>query len=187
MTSYPWRRRNFFIKREFQGKFILVYAAALIGVAGLTTWLLSIKISNALEWHLYSSHLQVERTGDFMIGLLVETNAIAILAILGLIILLTVVIVNRLNHHFLRMGLSVKAMADGDFTTPAQSPSQFHEITNVINLCEEMKMHYREKFARINEALQFIEIGCRGDGDTDQLRKGRNQLDQLLSQVYLPE
>ncbi len=187
MTGYPWRRRNFFIKREFQGKFILAYALALIGLAALITWILSIKMRRALEMHLYSSHLNIERTGDFMFDLLVRTNMYAVIGILALVLLLSSIIVNRLNRHFNRMCATLRAMCRGRFDTPPIPESHFHEITNLIRLVEELKLHYREKFVSIHDALQEIEAGCEQLPDTTRLRKGRDRLQQLLDQVHLPE
>jgi len=184
---YPFRRRNFFIKKEFQGKFILIYGLTLISLAALITWILSTKIRNALEWQIYSSHLRVERTGDFMFGLLMETNVIGILGILGLVILISMVIVNRLNLHFQRMGTTLNQMAKGDFSQPPQAPSQFQEITQLISLLEEMKMHYREKFASLDDILQSIETAASDRADTDRLMQERDRLSQLLSRTRLPD
>jgi len=187
MSHYPWRRRKFFIKKEFQGKFILAYGLTLVGLAALVTWILSIKISTTIENHIYSSHLRVTRTGDFMLGLLVETNAYAIFAILGLVILISVVIVNRLNLHFFRMGETLREMSLGHFMQPPQSPSQFHEITQLINLIEDLKVHYREKFDSLNDILKSIETTARAQADPVSLMQERDRLTQLLGQVYLPD
>lgn len=187
MSIYPWRRRNFFIKKEFQGKFILIYGLTLVGLAALTTWILSIKIRAALEDHIYSSHLQVQRTGDFMLGLLVETNIYAILAILGLVILISVIIVNRLNLHFYRMGRTLKQMSSGQFSQTRQPASQFQEITQLINLVDELKVHYREKFATLNDIAGSIESSAREKVNIDQLYQGRDRLANILNQVYLPD
>jgi len=187
MFNYPFRRRNFFIKKEFQGKFILAYTLTLVGLAALITWILSIKIRDALEWHIYSSHLRIERTGDFMLGLLVETNIIAVLAILGLVILISVIIVNRLNHLFYRMGGTLKEMARGNFDEPRQPSSQFQEMTHLVTLIEELKMHYREKFVNLNDIVQSIETAALDSNDPALLRQGRDRLAQQLGEVYLPE
>ncbi|TYO98806.1 hypothetical protein EDC39_105175 [Geothermobacter ehrlichii] len=188
MTNpYPWRRRNFFIKKEFQGKFILSYAITLIGLAALVTWILSIKMRQALEVHLYSSHLNIERTGDFMFDLLVRTNMYAIVGILALVLLVSSIIVNRLNRHFSRMCATLNAMARGRFDTPPIPESHFHEITNLIRLVEELKLHYRERFVAIHEALQTVEAGCNQLPDRTRLQEGRDRLQRLLDQVYLPE
>ncbi len=188
MTNpYPWRRRNFFIKKEFQGKFILTYALTLIGLAGLVTWILSIQMRTAIEDHLYSSHLNIQRTGDFMFDLLVRTNMFAVFGILALVLVISSIIVGRLNRHFHRMCKTLQAMSRGDFTTPDIPESRFHEITNLIHLVEDLKLHYRKKFATIHDALAEIELGCDQLPDTIRLKRGRDRLQHLLDQVYLPE
>ncbi|RMF45761.1 MAG: hypothetical protein D6751_06645 [Deltaproteobacteria bacterium] len=187
MTNpYPWRRRNFFIKKEFQGKFILTYALTLTGLAGLVTWILSIQMRAAIENHLYSSHLNIQRTGDFMFDLLVRTNMMAVIGILALVLLISGIIVSRLNRHFHRMCSTLQEMSRGNFDTPDIPESHFHEITNLIRLVEELKLHYRKKFATIHDALAEIEQAC-DQRDRHRLVKGRDRIQHLLDQVYLPE
>lgn len=188
MTNpYPWRRRNFFIKKEFQGKFILTYALTLIALAGLVTWILSIQMRTAIENHLYSSHLNIQRTGDFMFDLLVRTNMFAVVGILALVLIISSIIIGRLNRHFHRMCQTLQAMSRGNFDTPDIPESRFHEITNLIRLIGELKLHYRKKFATIHDVLAEIEQGCTELPDKHRLISGRERLQHLLDQVYLPD
>jgi len=187
MSRYPFRRRNFLIKKEFQGKFILIFALSLIGLSGLITWVLAHKIQNALEWHIYSSHLRVERTGDFMLGLLIQTNLAAILAILALVTIVSLIVVQRLNRHFGLLGATVDAMSQGDFNSPVQPVSRFHEITNLINLVAEMKVHYRDKFVSIHEVLIDLDAACVSNANDETLRQHRNRLDSLIRKFSLPD
>lgn len=181
MSHYPYRRRQFFIKKELQGKFILFYAVTLVALAGMITWALSIKIDRALEWHIYSSHLKLQRTGDLLVGLLLETNVIAIAAILALVMIISVLVVNRLNLHFYRMCNVVDAMSNGRFTAPKPPRSMFHEVSVVIDLVDELRGHYQDRYAQLRQLTRQLDSATHED-----LPGIRQRLHSYLSQTYLP-
>lgn len=187
MVNYPYRRRQFFIKKEFQSKFILLYTLTLVLLAGLTTWLLALKINRALEWHIYSSHLKIERTGDFISGLLFETNLEASLAILAIVTLLSMIVVKRLNRHFYRMCRTLNSMSRGEFSVDRQPPSRFHEISLVINMVEGVKATTITRYERLQQALLLLEAGCKSPSpDRAKLQAAHSELTRELSQVSLP-
>lgn len=181
------RRRQFFIKKEFQGKFILLYALLIISLAVLTSYGLLLSIQEALECQLYSSHLKVERSGDLLQGILLRTNIAVILAMVVLVVILSLYIFSRLNTHFFRMEQRIDAMSRGDFTSAAQPPSRFNEISRLISLVEQTQHDYRQRFEDIAGALEEIEEALAAGGDREQLQAGRAKLDKLLQEVVLPE
>lgn len=181
------RRRQFFIKKEFQGKFILLYAVVIISLAGLIAFQLYRSGQNVLDQNLYISHVKIESTGDILFGLLLETNILAAFGIVLIVIILSFVVFSRLNTHFFRMEERLDAMAGGDFTTPSQPPSRFHEISRLISMVQGAQDDYRQRFGDIAEALNEIETGCGSLGDSASLERGKEKLRKILDKITLPE
>jgi methyl-accepting chemotaxis protein len=187
MARAASRRRQFFVKKEFQGKFILLYAVVIIGLAGFITFMLFQNGQDVLTRNLYVSHLKVQSTGEILFGLLFKTNVFALLAIVLLVIVLSFIVFSRLNAHFFHMEQRLEAMAQGDFTSLPQPASHFNEISRLISMVQSAQTDYRQRFEGIAEALETIEGFCHGQGDPGLLIEGNEKLKMVLNGISLPD
>lgn len=181
------RRRQFFIKKEFQGKFILLFALCVISPAGLAVLALYMQARMALEKYLFSSHLKITDTGEIFSGLLIRTNLISSAFMVVLVLLLSLYIFHRLNLHFYRMEERFDAMGQGDFSYPPQRASRFKEVSILINLSEQTRQNYRERFRQIDALLNKLESRLAGGATTAELREISKELAVHLQRVSLPE
>lgn len=181
------RRRQFFIRKEFQGKFILLYALCVIGPAGLAVTALYVQARMALEKYLFSTHLKITHTGEVFSGLLIKTNLISSALMIALVMLLSLYIFRRLNMHFSRMQARFDAMGQGDFSPLPQPPSRFNEISTLINLAEQTRQNYRERFREIATLLNKLEESLTAGAATAELRQLSKELAGHLQRVSLPE
>lgn len=181
------RRRQFFVKKEFQGKFILLYALTITALSGIVAFRFYRGAQEALSRHFYRSHLRIERSGEALSSLLVETNIFAVIGIFMLVIILSFIIFRRLNVHFFRIEQRLDAMADGDFTVEPQPASHFSGISQVIGLVQTLQKDYGERLHTLALALNEIDGCCRGHVDMERLRDGNENLRHLLKEIALPE
>lgn len=181
------RRRQFFIKKEFQGKFILLFALCVIVPAALSVTALYVQARMALEKYLFSSHLKITHTGEIFSGLLIKTNLIGAALMIVLVILLSLSLFRRLNTHFFRMEARFDAMGRGDFSPLPQLPSRFNEVSTLINLSEQTRQNYHERFREIEELLNKLEESLTAGAATTELRELSKKLAVHLSWVSLPE
>lgn len=181
------RRRQFFIKKEFQGKFILLFALCVIAPAGLAVLALYVQARMELEKHLFSSHLKITHTGEIFSGLLIKTNLISSALMIVLVILLSLYIFRRLNMHFSQMQSRFDAMGQGDFSPLPQLPSSFHEVSTLINLSEQTRQNYRERFREIEALLNKVEERLTAGAATAELRLLSTELGGHLQRIRLPE
>lgn len=181
------RRRQFFIKKEFQGIFILLYSICVIGPAGLAVGGLYVKAQLKLEKLLFSSHLKITNTGEIFRDLLLTTNIISSALIVVLVTLLSLYIFRRLNKHFYRMEERFEAMGRGDFSLQPQQPSRFNEISTLIDLAEQTRQDYRERFREVDLLLENLDKNLTADTTAAELRKFSEKLAMQLSRVNLPE
>lgn len=181
------RRRQFLIKKEFQGKFILLFALCVIGPAGLSVVALYLQARMALEKYLFSSHLKIAHTGEIFSGLLIKTNLIGSALMVVLVMLLSLYIFRRLNTHFSRMEERFDAMGRGDFSPLPQLPSRFNEVSTLINLAEQTRQNYRERFREIESLLNRLEERLTVGAATAELRELSKELTGHLQRINLPE
>lgn len=181
------RRRQFFIRKEFQGKFILLYALCAIGPAGLAVTVLYAQSRMALEKYLFSSHLKITHTGEIFSSLLIRTNLISSALVVVLVMLLSLYIFRRLNTHFSRMEARFDAMGRGDFSPLPPLPSRFKEVSNLINLSEQTRQNYCERFRDIEALLKKLEESLTAGTATAELRQLSKELGKHLQRVSLPE
>jgi len=181
------RRRQFFIKKEFQGKFILLFALCVIGPVSLAVTALYVQARTELERYFFSSHLKITNTGEIFSGLLIKTNLISSALMVVLVMLLTLYIFHRLNTHFFRMEARFDAIGRGDFSLLPQPPSRFNEVSTLINLSEQTRQNYRERFRQIEVLLSKLEDSLTAGAGTAELRQISKELAVHLQRVSLPE
>lgn len=181
------RRRQFFIRKEFQGKFILLFALCVIGPVGLAVTALYIQARTELERYLFSSHLKITNTGEIFSGLIIKTNLISSAFMIVLVMLLALYIFHRLNTHFFRMEARFDAMGRGDFSHLPQPPSRFNEVSTLINLSEQTRQNYRERFRDIEDLLNKLGDSLTAGAATAELRQISKELAVHLQRVTLPE
>lgn len=181
------RRRQFFIKKEFQGKFILLFALCVLGPAGVAVAALYVQASWALEKYLFSSHLKITDTGEIFSGLLIRTNLVSAAFMIALVMLLSLYIFHRLNTHFSRMEERFDAMGRGDFSPLPQLPSRFNEVSTLIDLAEQTRQNYRERFREIEALLNELEKKLTAGAATAELRELAKALAVHLHGISLPQ
>ena len=181
------RRRQFFIKKEFQGKFILLFALCVIAPAGLSVLVLYRQARQELEKYLFSSHLKITHTGEIFSELLIKINLISATLIIVLVMLLSLYIFRRLNTHFLRMETRFDAMGRGDFSPLPQQPSRFNEVSTLINLAEQTRQNYRERYQNIETLLSKLEESLTNNAGVSELSEHAKALAEHLQRVRLPE
>lgn len=181
------RRKQFFIKKEFQGKFILFFALSVVVPASLSVAVLYSQARLELEKHFFSSHLKITNTGEIFRDLLIRINLFSAALIIILVILLSLYIFHRLNIHFQRMEMRFEAMGQGDFSPSPQPPSRFNEISTLINLAEHTRENYRQRFQKIDDLLLCLEESLQGEGEIADLDEHSQALAEHLKWAKLPD
>ncbi len=187
MGRPSFRRRKFFIKKEFQGKFIAIYTIGVIALAGITTLVLNDWLHRVVDEQLYSSHMKVQRTGELFLAPLIQTNLYAMLSVSLLILIFSVVVFRRLNNHFSRMDLAFNAMAGGDYKSYVPPSSRFEEINSMIDLVRKSQDSYSGKTVELREITREIEAVVATDCSPEQLRALHERLSLAIRRVQLPE
>lgn len=174
-------KRKFLIKKQFQGRFILLYSFAISLIVGLGTYFLFFKIRSAVEQHLYSTHIKIERVGDFLVNLLFKTNFIIILIVVMTVLLLSLLIFRRINKNFSKMEMTIQAMARGDFNQPFSCDRCFMETEDLTSTLEHARKNNLSRFEQLSNAIDDLEQGT----DPKLLQSGKEKLTVLLKNISL--
>jgi hypothetical protein len=178
---------QFFVKKDVRKKFFLLYTLCVIGPAGLAVLALYVTARVQLEKFLFSSHLRITDSGEIFQGLMVKTNLISLILIVVLVMLLSLYVFRRLNIHFQRMEERFDAMGRGDFSLPAQPLSRFNEISSLIELSEQTRQDYQQRFAELDLLLEKLENRLASEAPSAELRNVADNLAVELRRVILPE
>lgn len=186
MARPSYLNRKFFIKKRFQGKFILLYTLSALGIVSLATYFLYLQIDAAVEKHLYSTHLKIDHVGDFLVSLMFRANFYTISAIVTMVLIFSLIIFKGINRNFKRMETTVEAMSRGDYSIAYIPGRSFTEIGNLAALLEQARTANKSRAERMRVALETLEKGCVSPGDSKLFKDGKEQLDQLLDEIRLP-
>lgn len=177
-------QRKYFIKKRFQLQFILLYLLSLLLIVGVSSWYLFLKVQDAVTTHLYSTHMKVERVGDFLFDLLFKANLSLALVIVAVVIILSLVVFNRINRKFSHFDTAIMTMANGDFTSTGLTPSCFFEVGDLTNVVNGTRQDSQKRLATLVEVLAELENGVEKD-DPDRLHSGKKRLDALFVDLDL--
>ncbi len=181
------RRRKFFIKKEFQGKFIALYSVGVVLLAGVTTLVLNSWLHKVIDTQLYSSHMKVQRTGELFLTPLIQTNLYAMLAVSLLILIFSIVVFKRLNNHFSRMDQAFNAMAEGDYSSYDPPASHFEEINELIDMVRLTQDEYGQRYSELAALVEEIESTIAAGCSPKELRSLHQQLEAAITRIQLPE
>lgn len=176
-------QRKFLIKKEFQWKFILLYAVTVSSIVGLTTMVMYWQLDEAIEHSLYSVHIKVEKVGDLLLSLMFYANFTAILAIVLMVTLLSLGVFRSINRHFSALGSIVSDMAQGTFSDAVLPDSRFFGVDRLNQIIDQTRMNYQGSYALLDEALRDLEQGCGKESHPELLKSGQAKLADLLKEV----
>ena len=187
MGRPSFRRRKYFIKKEFQGKFIALYTLGIVALAGGTTLVLNAWLHRIVDEQIYSSHMRVQRTGELFLSPLIQTNFYAILAVGLLVLIFSLVVFKRLNRHFSHLDRAFHQMAAGDYGDYEPIYSLSEELNTLIDMVGEAQERYQGRLDELQkiraEVDKLIETGC----PTEEVAALHARLSAAIKQIQLPE
>ena len=114
--KHPYRRRQYFVKKEFQFKFILKFCLIILIGAIISTGLLFLFSQGTLTSSFQQSRLVIKNTSLAILPAIIYTNLIT----LGLITLATIIVTVFISHKIagpmFRFEKELKAIGEGDLT-----------------------------------------------------------------------
>lgn len=134
-TGRKWRRRNFFIKKELQGKYIFSIFIFMLAGAVLFTTVFGWLSADTLTITYKGSNLQVGRTPIVLLKEIVKTNWIFIVAGGLLVVIASMFLTHRVAGPLFRFEKTLEEMKKGNFTSEIRlrSKDEAKELAGMFN------------------------------------------------------
>ena len=183
MDEQKNKRRNYFIKKEFQTKFILKFCGLVIlgaVISGVSLYLFS---RGTVTTTFVNSRLSIMSTADYILPALFGSSIVTI-ALIGLV---TAVVVRYLSHRIAgplyKIEKSVKEIGAGDLTLKIKlrSTDEIKKMADCVNeMAKELKnqaLEIKTKSGDLDRQIDNLEIQ---DALKKLLKEKKKELDKAL-------
>ncbi len=161
MSNVPFKRRNYFIKKNFQGKLILSYFLFMVAGCLVFAVMLSVLSSGSMTMVYQDNNLQIGQTPFMLLKQILTAHWIAIIVGGILVVIGAMFITHRLAGPIFRLERAANNMLNGnlDDVIYLREKDEGKELAGLLN--------------RFNEELS---------GNIKEIKKRSQNIDDLLAQ-----
>lgn len=178
-----YKRRIFFIKKEFQIRFILKFCILLLVGIAISTGLLFLFSQDTLTSSFHESRLVIKSTGHAILPSVIYTNLIT----LGLVTLATIVVTLFVSHKIagpmFRFEKELKQVAEGDLTKRVVLRKK-DQITDMAESLNDMISSLHEKLLDIQTDVERIRQSASKQNAPKELIEELNKLHQNIANNF---
>lgn len=181
----PYVRSHYFIKKDFQTKFILKFCFLLLAGVIVSTGLLFLFSQDTLTSSFQNSKLVIENTAMAILPTIIYTSLItfALLAIATIIV--TLFISHRIAGPMFRFEKELKEIGEGDLTKKVflRKKDQAEDLADCIN---DMAASLHGKVIYIRNGIeQILESARRENASKDLIEKLEKLHQDILSNLKI--
>ncbi len=151
-----YRRRNYFIKKDFQSRFVasfLVLGAAGFAAAGFFVYR---SVSRRAEDLFYMSHIRVTSTSALVVPALLKVNFWIMLLVLAAVTAAVLIMSQRLAGPIFRFGKAAERIGGGDLTGSLEL-REGDELRSLADSFNTMNGRLHEQFTDMKREASAIE------------------------------
>lgn len=153
--KYPYKRRHYFINKEFQFKFILKFCLLILAGVVLSTTLLFFFSQDTLTSSFQQSRLVIENTSKAILPALIYTSLIT----LGLISFATIIVTLFVSHQIagplFRFEKELKEIGAGNLTKNVKLREK-DQLTAMAKSLNEMTHSLRDNIFEIQTMIKEL-------------------------------
>jgi methyl-accepting chemotaxis protein len=156
MTNPPYKRRNYFIKKNFQGKLILGYFLFMLGGCFLFTVVLATLSADTLTVVYRNSDIQMGQTPFMLVRQVLQANWIFIVVGGAFVIVAAMFITHHMAGPIFRLERAVENMVNGklDDVIHLRDKDEGKEIAGKLN---QFNRELSRKIGEIDSCARNIE------------------------------
>ena len=179
----PYKRRHYFIKKDFQFRFIIKFCLLLLIGVVISTSLLFLFSQDTLTSSFKQSRLTIKNTALAILPATIYTNLIT----LGLITLATIVVTLFISHKLagplFRFEKDLEVIGEGDLTKTIRLRKK-DQITDMADSLNKMTASLHEKVLAIRtEVEQLIELASKQNAPAELIEELKN-LDEKIGKEF---
>ncbi len=135
MQQRTWRRRNYFVGKDFQGRFILRFFLTILIGAVIFTAILSIFSAHTLTVTYEDSYLRLDRTPKALLLQIVRAYGVYIVLLGVAISVVSLFVSHRIAGPLFRLERSVEEITKGDlsFRITLRKKDELKELAALMN------------------------------------------------------
>lgn len=173
------KRRQFFVQKDFQSKFILKFCMVLLTGIIISIGLLFLFSKNTLTSSFEQSRLVIKNTASAILPSVLLSHSIALLLITLLTIVVTLLISHKLAGPLFRFQKELKEIGDGDLSkvVKIRKKDQVKAIADSLN---QMRANLQKKILDIKEEVEQIIESTSGQDIPPDLCKRLDHLNQKI-------
>ena len=179
----PYKRRNFFVKKRYQFKFILKFCLITLAGGLLSTGLLVLFSRGTLTSSFQNSRLVIQNTSTAIMPHLIWTNVVTLI----LITLATIVVVLFISHKIagplFRFEKELKIIAEGDLTQKIRLRKK-DQITAMAEGLNRMTASLHNKVLEIRTEVEKIRDTAQEENAPDKLVQDLNRLRDNINESF---
>lgn len=174
------KRRNYFIEKTFQTKFILRFCV-LVAISGLLTigilYLLSLQSTTV---SIVNSRVVVKTTADFLLPILIQTVVIVMIIVSIGTIVMTLFVSHKIAgplYHFKKV---IKALGEGDFSSDFRL-RRFDQLKDLADVFSAMITKTREELKALKDNCLSLKEKLGNISEDEVVEHKRSHLSELKS------
>jgi len=175
-----YKRKRYFIKKDFQAKFILQFCLIIFVGVLISTALLLILSQNTLTSSFHQSQLTIKNTAIAILPTVILTNLIT----LGLISLAAIMIILFISHKIagpiFRLEQDIKNIGKGDLTNKIKLRKK-DQITELAEEINRMTEDYHKKILNIQTRVENLLELAPKQNCPQELTEGLKHLKQTIN------
>jgi methyl-accepting chemotaxis protein len=149
------KRKIYFIKKDFQSRFILRFAAVATVWAGATVVLFSYLAGKRLDELRYSSRVDIKTMSDLLLPITIGAHVVSLLIFAGILAYTIRSLWKRLTPPLFSIKKDIARIAGGDLMS-AVSLSKNEEFEDIAAELDGMRVELREKIVKIKAGQQAL-------------------------------
>jgi len=151
-----WRRRNYFINKEFQARFIIKFLSVTLIGSAISGYVMFLMVERDVEHTFYSSHIRLGTTGQLLLPTLLKVNFGVLAAVLLAVAIITLLITHKVAGPLYRLGRSAEKIADGDLTGSFNLRTN-DELKGLARSLDTMNSRLKERFSELKAQAEDID------------------------------
>lgn len=141
------RRRNYFIEKSFQTRFILKFCMLVLIGGLLTIGILYFLAMRSTTVSIVNSSVVVKSTADFLLPILIQTVLVVMVLLSIATIIVTLFVSHKIAGPLYRLKKAMHDFGEGDFNTQINL-RRFDQLKNLAEEFNSMVKKLKEKFLR---------------------------------------
>jgi methyl-accepting chemotaxis protein len=153
------QRKIYFIKKDFQSRFILRFVVIATAWAAATVLLFAYLAKERLDTIRYSSYVDIKTTGDLLLPITVGAHIVSLFIFTGLLVYTIHSLWKNLSSPLKKIKTNISLIASGDLANNITLDSH-EEFQDLAADLEGMRNALRVRFIRIKEHQEEMSLAA---------------------------